>query len=142
MTVRLIALLAFITACARTDAGLAVSRGFAFRPVTGSAMAAYATIVNRGAAADTLSAIASPEATAAAVHRSMEMEGMVHMEPVGPLAIAPGDSLVLEPGGLHAMLQLSGTAPAVGDSITLVLRFARAGERTARLPVLTYGEMP
>lgn len=130
-----------LVACSGTR-GVTVSHGFAYAPVSGGTMAAYFTLVNRGRMSDTLTAVSSPRASSAAVHEQTTMDGMVHMQPAGPLPIAAGDSVVLAPGGRHLMLELSGGAPAVGDSLPLTLRFARSGEVHVRLPVRAYGDAP
>jgi copper(I)-binding protein len=140
MTRRLLVAGALLTACAR-EGGPTVTSGFAFAPVAGAPMAAYFTVVNPARTADTLVSVTSPLG-AAAVHRQMEMTGMVHMEAAGPIAIRAGDSLVLAPGDRHVMLDLTGTAPAAGDTLALTLHFARAGDVTARLPVRAYGDAP
>jgi copper(I)-binding protein len=129
-----------LAACSR-DAGVTVSSGYAFAPVSGASMAAYVTLVNRGRLGDTLVSLTSPLGSAA-VHQQREMAGMVHMEPVGPIAIAPGDSLMLAPGGRHVMLELSSSTPTVGDSVPLTLHLARGGEVTIRIPVRAYGDAP
>ena len=138
---RLLLVAPLLAACSGTQR-VTVSHGFAFAPVSGGTMAAYFTLVNRGRSADTLTAVVSPLASSAAVHEQMSMDGMVHMQPAGPLPIAAGDSVVLAPGGRHLMLELSGAAPAVGDSLPLTLRFARGGEVRVRLPVRAYGDAP
>ena len=129
-----------LAACSR-DAGVTVSSGYAFAPVSGTSMSAYVTLVNRGRLGDTLVSITSSLGSAA-VHQQREMAGMVHMEPAGPIAISPGDSLTLAPGGRHVMLELSSRTPAVGDSVPLTLHLARGGELTIRVPVRAYGDSP
>jgi len=118
---------------------LEVVRGFAYAPKSNSQMAAYVTIVNHGRTADTLYELHSARASMAMVHRQDPSTGVVRMEPTGPLAIAPGDSLVLAPGGLHVMLDITGTnPPQKGDSLPLTLRFSHAGPLTVALPVKAY----
>ena len=140
VTWRLVVACMTLAACSR-DAGVTVSSGYAFAPVSGASMAAYVTLVDRGRLGDTLISLTSPLGSAA-LHQQREMAGMVHMEPVGPIAIAPGDSLTLAPGGQHVMLELSGRTPAVGDSVPLTLHLARGGEVTVRIPVRAYGDTP
>ena len=140
VTWRLVVACMTLAGCSR-DAGVTVSSGYAFAPVSGASMAAYVTLVDRGRLGDTLISLTSPLGSAA-VHQQREMAGMVHMEPVGPIAIAPGDSLTLAPGGQHVMLELSGRTPAVGDSVPLTLHLARGGEVTVRIPVRAYGDTP
>lgn len=136
-----------LAACGKAGTGalgaagdIEVPHGFAFAPTSNPQMAAYFTALNHGRAPDTLLAVSSPLATHAMVHQQSLEGGMVHMAPTGPLAIAPGDSLVLAPGGLHVMLELSGGEPEKGDSLPLTLRFSRSGDVTIMLPVRAYGD--
>ena len=134
------------TACAPGRKGalgaggdIEVARGFAYAPTSESQMAAYFTAVNHGRVADTLYALSSPRASMAMVHRQDATSGMVKMAPAGLLAVAPGDSLVLEPGGLHVMLELTGSNPPKrGETLPLTLRFRHAGDITIPLPIRAY----
>jgi copper(I)-binding protein len=122
--------------------GVAVVAGFAFAPPTQGEAAAYVTLVNRGDRADTLVGIASPASAGAMLHRQVPDGGMVGMAHVDALPLAPGDSAVMAPGGLHIMLTSLERLPAPGDSLALVLRLARAGELAVTVPVRAYGDEP
>lgn len=139
-----LAVLALAAACAGDGAraALDVSEAFMFAPVTQGEAAAYFRVDNRGTAPDTLVALTSPIAASVMVHRQAVEGGMARMEHVDVLPIAPGESLVLAPGGLHAMFVALDRLPVAGDSVTLLLRFARAGERRISLPVRAYGDAP
>jgi hypothetical protein len=117
-----------------------VPRGFAYEPDGSPHMAAYFTARNHGGTADTLDAVLSPLAASASVHAQRMEGGMMKMVPAGRLAIAPGDSIVLAPGGLHVMLELSAGGPAKGDSLPLTLRFRHNGDVSVTLPVQAYGD--
>jgi copper(I)-binding protein len=119
-----------------------VPRGFAYEPGGSPHMAAYFTARNHGSAADTLDDVRSSLAASASVHAQRMEGGMMKMVPAGPLAVAPGDSIVLAPGGLHVMLELSAGGPAKGDSLPLTLRFRQNGDVTVMLPVRAYGDEP
>jgi copper(I)-binding protein len=56
------------------------------------------------------------------------------------LPVPPGDSLVLEPGRLHLMLDPPLPALVRGDSVAITLRFALAGEVALVVPVIDYVE--
>jgi copper(I)-binding protein len=119
---------------------LVVTRAVAPAPVGDGPAAVYFTVVNRGAAADTLVAVASPLATEAMVHDQVQRGGSMIMAHVGELAVPAGDSVRLAPGGLHVML--TGRQPiAAGDTLPVTLTFRRAGAVTLRVPVVTYGEL-
>ncbi|HEX5634160.1 MAG TPA: copper chaperone PCu(A)C [Gemmatimonadales bacterium] len=150
MTLRL-ALMAVVTlaACAppapralAARDGIAVTAGHAFAPPTQGEAAAYVSVVNRGRDPDTLLGVGSPMAGGAMVHRQVAEGGVVRMEHVDALPLAPGDSVVMAPGGLHIMLTSLESVPEPGDSIALVLRLARAGELAVTIPVRAYGEEP
>ena len=64
------------------------------------------------------------------------------MEHIPASAIAAGDSLALVPGGTHLMLMTLDRLPRVGDTITVVLTFARAGTVRVSLPVRSYSDAP
>lgn len=75
-------------------------------PVAGG----YVTIVNRGSEPDRLLTVTSPMAERIEVHESTTVDGVARMRPVDTLVIAPGETVVLKPGGLHLML-LKPSAP-------------------------------
>jgi copper(I)-binding protein len=52
--------------------------------------------------------------------------------------IPSGDSLHLQPGGMHLMLTALKQLPKAGDRLTLSLRFARVGEIVLDVPVRPY----
>jgi copper(I)-binding protein len=146
----LLAVALLLAACGRRSGGVTlgtsgvidVPRGFAYEPTGSAQMAAYFTVRNHGGTADTLEGVRSPLAAHAMVHAQRLEGGMMKMEHAGPLAIPPGDSLVLAPGGLHVMLELSAGGPAQGDSLPLTLSFRHSGDVSVTLPVRAYGDEP
>ncbi len=107
---------------------LDITEAFAREPVIQESGAAYFRVHNRGGEADTLLAVSSPEAASAMLHGSAMGHLMV-------LPIPPGGDATLEPGKSHLMLENLTFMPKPGDSLTLVLEFARAGRLTLRVPV-------
>jgi copper(I)-binding protein len=92
-------------------------------------LAGYLSITNRGSSVDHLLGGSSPELSAIEVHE-MSMTGQVmRMRPmVGGLAIDPGKTVVLTPGGeRHLMLIGPKHAYKSGDRIPATLRFEKAG---------------
>lgn len=89
--------------------------------------AAYFTIVNGSATDDQLVAVASEVAGTASVHRTVSHGDVMRMEPVGALPIAAGETLQLAPGGLHVMLMDLKRPLKKGMTVTLSLRFDKAG---------------
>ena len=54
----------------------------------------------------------------------------------GEIEIAPGESVSLEPGGLHAMLMRLQRPMAKGESFSLTLDFSDGGEIVVEVPIL------
>ena len=93
-------------------------------PVAGG----YLTIKNAGGTPDRLIGASLPMAAKGEVH-SMSMDnGVMHMRHLDDgLAIAPGQTIILAPGGDHLMF-IKPTAPLKeGDTVTGSLTFARMG---------------
>lgn len=112
---------------------LRISSGFAYKPITPVSGAAYFRVRNTGRVADTLLEASSPVTRGAMFHGG----DMAHMTVI---PIEPGQEFVLEPGGTHLMFSDYDPVPEAGDSLVVVLRFARAGSVTLALPVRRYGE--
>ena len=97
---------------------------------------AYTVIRNNGATPVTLTGLRTEAAMMAQVHRtSTDAQGVSSMTPAGDIVIAPGASVALEPGGLHAMLMKLQRPLTEGDSFPLVLVF-EDGEVSIDVPVL------
>lgn len=101
--------------------------------------AAYLTIENNGAEADTLLEARSPVAGTVEIH-DMTMEDMVmRMRRLDNLPVAAGESVELAPGGKHIMLiGLSGPLEE-GATVPLTLVFEKAGELAVEAPVRAAG---
>jgi periplasmic copper chaperone A len=95
----------------------------------------YVTIVNRGAAPDALVGAAADVAERVELHQTRNMSGMMMMEPVAKVDVAPGARVELKPGSYHLMLIGLKRALTPGQTVTLTLRFERAGALTARAEV-------
>lgn len=114
---------------ARAQIGaLEITDAFAREPVILASGAAYLTIRNTGTAADTLLMAKSPEAGGAMFHG----QSMSHLD---QLPIPAGGTVALAPGGTHLMLTDFSRMPVVGDSLTLILEFARAGRLQFKVPI-------
>jgi periplasmic copper chaperone A len=92
--------------------------------------AAYMVIQNGDSAEDRLLAATTSAAATVELHESKEMNGMMTMSPVEAIVIPAGGQAELKPGGLHVMLIGLQAPLAVGDEVSLTLRFERAGEMT------------
>lgn len=96
----------------------------------------YAVIRNAGKVEDRLLGGSTAVAASVDVH-SMTMDGnIMRMRPVsGGLAIAPGGSVALKPGGYHLMLMGLKRPLKRGETVTITLRFAKAGDVPVRFRV-------
>jgi copper(I)-binding protein len=121
-----------------TLGALEISGGFARATLPNAPVGgAYLTIVNSGSTDDTLVAVTTPAAETAQLHE-MKMDGevMKMSELPGGVPVPAGQTVTLQPGGLHIML-MQLTQPLVeGSSIKLTLTFAGAGTVDVEVPVL------
>ena len=89
--------------------------------------AAYMTIVNRGDEVDRLLAVSTSAAKVSQLHTNLMKDGVMRMRQVEVLEIAPGEPVVLQPGGLHIMLMGLKKSLVEGGSFSLLLTFEKAG---------------
>ncbi len=95
-----------------------------FQPNT----AAYLTVINRGDIAVAIVGASSNIAAKAELHTTRKIDGMMRMEQLQGLAVAPGERAHLAPGGTHLMLLGLKYMPAPGDDVRLCLQFATGAE--------------
>jgi hypothetical protein len=100
-----------------------------------SAGTVYLTISNTGTEEDRLIAVSSPVAEMAHLHRSIQVNGATSMVMVQAVDVPAGESVALEPGGLHIMLMGMKSPLKKGGMVALVLTFAKAGEVKLEVPV-------
>lgn len=100
--------------------------------------AAYLIIHNTGDEAVTLMGdIATPLAMTAQIHQTrISADGVSSMVPVGEILIAPGHSIALEPGGMHAMLMMLQGPMKEGETFPLTLTFEDGGKIAVEVPIL------
>jgi len=99
--------------------------------------AAYMRIRNTGDEEVTLTVIRTDLAMMPEIHlTSTNDQGVSSMVPAGEIEIAPGETVALEPGRLHAMLMRLQRPMAEGDTFLLTLVFSDAGELTVEVPIL------
>jgi copper(I)-binding protein len=105
--------------------------------------AGYLRITNTGSELDRLTAASMSLAARGEVHEMTMQNGVMHMAPVvGGLAIEPGKTVELKPGGFHVMfLDLKGV-PKEGQTIEVTLTFEKAGSVTVPFPVQGLGGAP
>ena len=99
--------------------------------------AAYMTIRNTGDEAVTLTGLRTDLAMMPDIHQtSTNAEGVSSMARAGEIEIAPGATVSLEPGGLHAMLMRLQRPMAEGENFSMTLDFSDGGEITVEVPIL------
>ena len=99
--------------------------------------AAYMTLRNTGNDPVTLVGLATPLAMMPDIHETTtDSNGVSSMGPVGEITIPAGESVSLEPGGMHAMLMRLQTKMIEGETFQLTLNFADGGTLTVDVPIL------
>ncbi len=100
----------------------------------------YLTIENKGAAADRLVAVAGDIAGRVEIHEMAMNNGVMTMRPLDKgLAIEPGKTIKLAPGGYHLMLMDLKSPLKQGDKVPLTLEFEKAGKVALSLDVQGVG---
>ena len=89
--------------------------------------AAYVTLANEGEAVERLLGVTTPVARKARLHGHIVEAGIVKMRPVEAIEVAPGEPVVLKPGGFHIMLMGLEAPLEAGAAFPMTLRFAVAG---------------
>ncbi len=109
-----------------------------FQPNT----AAYLTLVNRGDVAIAIVGASSNVAEKVELHTTRKVDGLMRMEPLRALAVAPGERVELAPGGTHLMLLGLAYMPAPGDDVRLCLRLVSGEEVCTVAQVRMSGDAP
>ncbi|WP_235962435.1 MbnP family copper-binding protein [Jannaschia marina] len=89
----------------------------------------YLTIRNDGSEPDRLIGVDAPGFEGTSLHRTEMTDGIMRMLPQEDgIPVAPGETVALEPSGLHIMLEgLGGDPFELGEEIPVTLIFERAG---------------
>lgn len=114
--------LAAVAAPAWACPGLEVADGWIREAPPGSTVTAgYARLRNAGKAALAVSGARSAAFEGAMLHRTVTEDGVSRMVHGGVLALAPGESKNLEPGGWHLMLVRPLRPLKAGERVTVAL---------------------
>ncbi len=134
--IRLLLLLALLLP-ASAFAGLEISDArIKNLPPTVPVRAGYMTLHNPGQQAVTIVAVQSDAFASVEIHRSYMHDGMMRMDQVDSLMIAPGATLQLAPGGLHLMMMQPAEATRPGDRIEILLQFEDGSGQRLTLEVV------
>lgn len=101
--------------------------------------AAYMTILNNGATADTLLSVTSTAAQFTELHQSLEEDGISLMRKVRKLTVEPNQPVSLEPGSYHIMLIKLDADLIKGEDLPLTLTFEQAGDVQITAPIMKAG---
>jgi len=115
---------------------LTVSHAVLSGPASSAQASAFLVLENRGSAPATLLGVHSPEAESVQLHNVAGGR----MEPVPQIEVPTRGHLRLIPGQYHLMLEGLVHPLAIGDSVTLELRFSSGTVLTVQVPVLRYGD--
>ncbi|HWV95662.1 MAG TPA: copper chaperone PCu(A)C [Xanthobacteraceae bacterium] len=100
----------------------------------------YLTIENKGATADRLIGGSTPVAGKLEVHEMSVTDGVMKMHPVaGGLAVEPGKTVKLAPGGYHLMMMELKQPLKQGEKVPVTLQFEKAGKVDVSLNVQGLG---
>lgn len=125
------------SASAQAHGALSITQAWS-RPTPPGAPTAvgYLTITNHGRRTDRLTGATSPAAQKVEIHQMSMAGGVMRMRPVaGGLAIAPGQTVALAPGGYHLMLVGPRRQFKAGERIPVTLDFEHAGRIDVALDV-------
>jgi copper(I)-binding protein len=104
--------------------------------------AAYLTLTNRGDVAVAIVGASSNVADSAELHTTRNVDGLVRMEKLQGLAVAPGERVELAPGGKHLMLFGLAFRLVPGDDVQICLQLATKDEACADAEVRMSGDTP
>jgi hypothetical protein len=136
---------ALFTAPARADdvkAGdLVITQAWSRATPSGAKVAGgYLTIENKGTTADRLIGVSAEVAGKADVHEMAMDNGVMKMRALDKgLAIDPGKTVKLAPGGYHLMLQELKGPFKEGEKVPVTLEFEKAGKVNVSLDVQGVG---
>jgi copper(I)-binding protein len=100
----------------------------------------YLTIENKGSTPDRLVGGSADIAGKLEVHEMAMKDGVMTMRPLGDgLAIDPGKTVKLAPGGYHLMMFELKNPLKQGDAVPVTLKFEKAGEVKLSLAVQGIG---
>ena len=100
----------------------------------------YLSIANKGSAPDRLVGVSGDVAGKIEVHEMAINDGVMKMRPLDKgLAIEPGKTVKLAPGGYHLMMMDLKNPLKQGDKVPVTLEFEKAGKVQVTLDVQAVG---
>ena len=92
-------------------------------PPSQASTAAYMTVHNSGNSELVITGATSDAANRVEIHTSRQVDGMVRMERLEQVPLAPGQVIEFAPGGMHLMILGLEKMPAPGEQVKLCLEF-------------------
>lgn len=96
-------------------------------------LAGYLTLTNNGDVVAELASVDSDAFGSVELHRTEIIDGVSRMRAVPSLRIAPGESVRLEPGGMHLMLMQP--APELGERVPIAFIWRDGSKLTVAFPL-------
>jgi copper(I)-binding protein len=98
---------------------------------------AYMTLRNAGDTPEVITELRTDLAMMPMIHSSTtDTQGVTRMSHMEDVEIAAGETVALDPGGLHVMLMDLQRPMVEGESFTLSLMLADGGEVSVEVPIL------
>ncbi|MYS45253.1 copper chaperone PCu(A)C [Streptomyces sp. BBFR109] len=110
---------------------LSVGSAYMPQPVSDSMAAGFLTIVNKGGAADELTSVTSDAAGSVTAHETVGGT----MREADRLTVPAHGRLEFRSGGDHLMFDGLKRRPEQGQTVSVVLHFAKSGELRVEMPV-------
>lgn len=134
---------------------IAVYGAYVREPASDTVASAYLIITNIGDSPDTLTGISTGASQSASVHdvdtsgksaakpsTAEDAAGVDSMVANGPVTIAPGQTIKLSPGSGHIMMEQLLGQLLPGQTVSILLTFARAGDIVVVAPIIAIGVTP
>jgi copper(I)-binding protein len=135
---RIILAALLLTSCGQSGSpNVEIANAWARETVAGqTSTAAYFTVINKGTADDRLVSVSVPDPAKASVHVTENSGGVSHMREMSSgLALPPGSTIELKPGGTHVMITGLQAPLRRGGTLKLRVRFAKSGEKPIEVRV-------
>jgi copper(I)-binding protein len=133
MTVPL-ALLAFAVVACGGDGGVEVVDAWARpSPEVADSAAFYISLANNAEEEDAVVGVSADRCGSMQVHETVMVDDVMEMQHVDELALPPGETVVMEPGGFHLMCMMVSEPLVEGDAVDVDITL-RSGS-TMTVPV-------
>jgi copper(I)-binding protein len=115
---------------------LRLTGGYIPQPASPDVAAAYVTVDNRGAVADTVTRVTTSVTTDVMAMTETNSGSVGTMTDLSSVVIPAHGSVSLTPGHAHLMLENPTRPLKLGDTVSMTITFAKAGTVTLAMPVV------